>query len=82
MKTELIVWNGNDGYILLEDAKSDPDFSEKIENNTLYTQKEAFEAFEVAEIKEGDLPRDEDGELELENVYIIGNKYFSELNNN
>lgn len=63
MKTK-IIWNGCDGYIELEVLKQDLDA--KFDGDTLICRTETFTAFEVEQIQESEVPRDEDGELFLE----------------
>lgn len=81
MKTEKIIWNGCDGYVLLSDAMNDPDLSKKIEGDTLYTTTEAHRAIAVIEVDEPEI--DEDGLTIDDDVYTVatrnGYRFFTEV---
>lgn len=64
--TTMIVWNGCDSYVEADEAvRRGHDF----DGQTLYTQRESFDAFEVTEIYMGSLPKDEDGETDFDGVF-------------
>ena len=61
-----IVWNGRDGYVEAEQAtQRGYDF----DGEKLYHVAQEFTAFEATEINPADLPKDEDGEPDLNGVF-------------
>ena len=61
-----IVWNGCDGYVEAEDAVARGyDF----DGEKLYHGAKEFTAFEATEVSPADLPKDEDGEPDVDGVF-------------
>jgi hypothetical protein len=70
-KTTQIIWNGVDGYKEVERLDQDDRF-EQMEDGSfkLYTRTESFTSFPVVQIAEADVPRDEDGELDFDGLFV------------
>lgn len=56
MNTTLIAWNGCDSYV-----ESDA---------SIFTSREEFKPFPATEIAMADVPKDEDGELDFEGLFL------------
>ena len=60
-----IVWNGIDNYVEIDAAVSRGyDF----DGHTLYRGAHAYEAFDAVEVDPATLPRDEDGEVNINGI--------------
>ncbi len=60
-----IVWNGVDNYVEIDAAVSRGyDF----DGHTLYRGARSYEAFDVVEVDPATLPRDEDGEVNIDGI--------------
>lgn len=68
IKIHTIIFNGCDRHITLEEAHMDNLLSD---DGVLYTNTGSFEAFEVVEVERGEIPLDEDGEMDFS-----GGEYF------
>ena len=60
-----IVWNGVDNYVEIDAVVSRGyDFA----GHTLYRGARSYEAFDVVEVDPATLPRDEDGEVNIDGI--------------
>ena len=60
-----IVWNGVDNYVEIDAVVSHGyDFA----GHTLYRGARSYEAFDVVEVDPATLPRDEDGEVNIDGI--------------
>lgn len=81
-KIEQIIWDGCDGYIFPEEWIDSQDYSISKNKNgsfTLHSLNQSFESFLVVEINQKSIEIDEDGEMVLDGVFLVGDRFFKNI---
>lgn len=80
MKTIQIVWNTVDQYINVEDLHlSDVDYDKNDDGTySTFSTKEKFNSFEVSEVSDSELRRDEDGEVICDGLFYVDGTFWKD----
>lgn len=75
-----IIWNGCDNYIATESLGADDQFAKNKDGTiSLFKGSKEFKSFRVQKVPMADVPKDEDGDLDLDGLFYVGGTVYRAL---